>query len=56
MTGTTAPQTVIKLIYHWCCQTNIPNVEQWVKVDKAVIDKVYQTARAICVAAVQVNF
>ncbi len=26
------PGTIIKLIYHWACQTSAPNVLQWVKV------------------------
>ena len=45
---------VCKLIYHWACQTNIPNVAQWVKTDNTNIDRFYQMARAVCVAAVQV--
>jgi hypothetical protein len=30
--GTNPPAVILKLIYHWSCQTNIPNVSQWVKV------------------------
>merc|ERR1719402_675908 len=43
----------MKLLYHWSCQTNVSNVSSWVKVDNLLIDKIFQTARAICVAAVQ---
>ena len=45
---------IVKLLYHWCCQTNIANVGQWVKVDNLLIDKIFQAARAVTVAAVQV--
>jgi len=47
------PTVLLKMLYHWACQTNIPNVVQWVKVDNKQIDEFYQVLRAVCVAAVQ---
>jgi len=47
------PTVLLKLIYHWSCQTNIPNVAQWVKVDNAAIDTFFTACRAVCVGAVQ---
>ena len=47
------PTVLLKLLYHWSCQTNIPNVAQWVKVDNAAIDAFFTACRAICVGAVQ---
>jgi hypothetical protein len=52
--GVHAPAVVLKLLYHWSCQTNIPNVAQWVKVDNNTIDKFFTHCRAVCTAAVQV--
>ena len=51
--GTHAPAVILKLIYHWSCQTNIPNVSQWVKVDNATIDRIFTYCRSVCSAAVQ---
>ena len=48
------PMVMMKLIYHWSCQTNINNVVQWVKVSHEVVDRVYTINRCIAVAAVQV--
>ncbi|CAL4069759.1 unnamed protein product, partial [Meganyctiphanes norvegica] len=42
------PSSVLKLIYHWACQTSIQNVESWVKVDKMFINKMYQYNRCVC--------
>jgi len=47
------PTVLLKLLYHWSCQTNIPNVAQWVKVDNGAIDAFFTACRAICVGAVQ---
>lgn len=41
------PTSVLKLVYHWACQTSISNVESWVKVDKSFINKMYQYMRCI---------
>lgn len=30
--ATFPPSVLLKLIYHWACQTNVQNVVQWVKV------------------------
>lgn len=46
------PMVVLKLIYHWCCQTNIQNVVQWVKVDQATVYQYYQALRCVCTVAV----
>jgi len=47
------PTVLLKMIYHWACQTNIPNVAQWVKVDNKQIDTFFQVLRCVCVSAVQ---
>ncbi|KAG7167548.1 Pogo transposable element-like 93 [Homarus americanus] len=41
------PTSVLKLVYHWACQTSISNVELWVKVEKTFINKMYQYMRCI---------
>jgi len=48
-----SPTVMLKLLYHWSCQTNIPNVANWVKVDNKKIDHFYKLMRSVCVAAVQ---
>ena len=48
-----SPTVLLKLIYHWSCQTNIPNVAQWVKVDNPAIDSFFTACRSVCVGAVQ---
>ena len=35
------PMSLLKLIYHWACQTSVSNVIQWVKVDRAYIRLFY---------------
>ncbi|XP_071528752.1 uncharacterized protein [Panulirus ornatus] len=47
------PTSVLKLVYHWGCQTSISNVESWVKVDKSFINKIYQYMRCICSVMLQ---
>lgn len=47
------PTAVLKLIYHWACQTAIMNVESWVKVDKAFINKIYNYLRCVCSVMLQ---
>ena len=49
----TSPTVVLKLLYHWSCQTNIQNVVQWVKVDHTVINLFFQMFRSVCVCSVQ---
>ena len=51
--STHSPTVVLKLIYHWSCQTNIQNVVQWVKVDYTIINLFFQIFRSVCVASVQ---
>ncbi|XP_055923389.1 uncharacterized protein LOC129953886 isoform X2 [Eupeodes corollae] len=46
------PSCILKLIYHWSCQTNIQNVVQWVKVDNVYIKGVYTWLRAACTLAI----
>jgi len=48
-----SPTVMLKLLYHWSCQTNIPNVANWVKVDNKKIDHFFKLMRSVCVAAVQ---
>ena len=47
------PTICLKLLYHWCCQTSIANVGNWVKVQNKKINDFYAMMRAVCVAAVQ---
>jgi len=42
------PTVLLKLIYHWACQTSITNVIQWVKVDHAYLSQFYGLMRAVC--------
>eukprot|EP00095_Tigriopus_kingsejongensis_P004720 maker-scaffold931_size79642-snap-gene-0.11 protein:Tk04720 transcript:maker-scaffold931_size79642-snap-gene-0.11-mRNA-1 annotation:"pogo transposable element with znf domain" len=51
--GLHPPTVVLKLMYHWSCQTNTQNVIQWVKVDHETINQYFQAFRSICVATVQ---
>lgn len=32
------PSVILKLIYHWACQTNVQNVVQWVSQQKYALD------------------
>ncbi|XP_076270837.1 uncharacterized protein LOC143202853 isoform X2 [Rhynchophorus ferrugineus] len=47
------PLTLLKILYHWACQTNIQNVTQWVKVDNLYVKSIYTWLRAVCTAALQ---
>ena len=47
------PTVVLKLLYHWSCQTNIQNVVRWVNVDYITIDLFYQMFRAVCICSIQ---
>ena len=47
------PSVLMKMIYHWVCQTSLNNVLTWVKVDHNTIDTFYRHMRCICVATVQ---
>ncbi|KAJ1526691.1 hypothetical protein ONE63_008271 [Megalurothrips usitatus] len=46
------PSVLLKLMYHWCCQTNVQNVIQWVKVDNIYVKSFFTFMRSICIAAV----
>ncbi|GAB0096065.1 THAP-type zinc finger [Sergentomyia squamirostris] len=45
------PAVILKLVYHWACQTNVPNVVQWVKVDNLYVKGIYTYLRAVCTVA-----
>lgn len=54
--GSNHPPTVLlKLIYHWACQTNIQNVVQWVKVDNFYVKGLFTWLRAACSISLQKN-
>lgn len=48
-----APTVLLKLIYHWVCQTNVTNVVQWVKVDNLYLKNFYAWLRSVCTIALQ---
>lgn len=45
------PSVLLKLIYHWACQTNVQNVVQWVKVDNLYVKGFYSWLRSVCTVA-----
>jgi len=47
------PSVILKLIYHYVCQTSLNNVLTWVKVDNATVDTFFRHLRCICIASVQ---
>ncbi|KAF6209799.1 hypothetical protein GE061_015549 [Apolygus lucorum] len=47
------PTTILKLLYHWSCNTTVHNVLQWVKVDNFIVKTYYTFFRAVCTATVQ---
>ncbi|XP_067003652.2 uncharacterized protein [Anabrus simplex] len=50
------PTVLLKLIYHWSCQTNVQNVVQWVKVDNFYVKNFYTNMRAVCTAAIHEKY
>lgn len=46
------PTVLLKLMYHWCCQTNVQNVIQWVKIDNFYCKNFFTYMRSVCLAAV----
>eukprot|EP00096_Caligus_rogercresseyi_P011423 TRINITY_DN448_c0_g1_i3.p1 TRINITY_DN448_c0_g1~~TRINITY_DN448_c0_g1_i3.p1 ORF type:complete len:547 (+),score=214.53 TRINITY_DN448_c0_g1_i3:25-1641(+) len=48
MASNHAPPLILKLMYHWSCQTNVNNVMQWVKVNQSVLNVYYKLFRAVC--------
>ncbi|XP_022904373.2 uncharacterized protein [Onthophagus taurus] len=49
------PTVILKLIYHWACQTNVQNVVQWVKVDNLYVKGMNTWLRAICTVAIHTH-
>ncbi|CAG9771175.1 unnamed protein product [Ceutorhynchus assimilis] len=49
------PLVILKILYHWACQTNIQNVTQWVKVDNLYVKSMYTWLRAICSVSLQTH-
>lgn len=45
------PSVLLKLIYHWVCQTNVQNVIQWVKIDNLYVKGFYTWLRSVCTVA-----
>uniref|UniRef100_A0A182JB15 Uncharacterized protein n=1 Tax=Anopheles atroparvus TaxID=41427 RepID=A0A182JB15_ANOAO len=45
------PSVILKLIYHWACQTNVSNVVNWVKVDNVYLKGLYTHLRSACTLA-----
>ncbi|KFB43745.1 AGAP001141-PB-like protein [Anopheles sinensis] len=45
------PSVILKLIYHWACQTNVSNVVNWVKVDNVYLKTLYTLLRSVCTLA-----
>ncbi|EGK97658.1 AGAP001141-PB [Anopheles gambiae str. PEST] len=45
------PSVILKLIYHWACQTNVSNVVNWVKVDNMYLKGLYTLLRSVCTLA-----
>ena len=50
-----APTVLLKLIYHWACQTTISNVVQWVKIDHTYLSSFYSLLRAVCTVETQTS-
>ncbi|XP_049884360.1 uncharacterized protein LOC126379564 [Pectinophora gossypiella] len=50
--ATFPPSVLLKLIYHWACQTNVQNVVQWVKVDNLYVKSLFTWLRAVCTSAI----
>uniref|UniRef100_A0A903Y424 Uncharacterized protein n=1 Tax=Anopheles minimus TaxID=112268 RepID=A0A903Y424_9DIPT len=46
------PSVILKLIYHWACQTNVSNVVNWVKVDNVYLKSLYTLLRSVCTLAI----
>ncbi|XP_054288383.1 uncharacterized protein LOC129004035 [Macrosteles quadrilineatus] len=51
-----APTVLVKLLYHWACQTSVNNISQWVKVDGLYVKSFYTNIRSVCTAAVHDKF
>lgn len=49
------PTVLLKLIYHWACQSSISNVVQWVKIDHVYLRMFYTMLRSICTVDIHSN-
>ncbi|XP_055606963.1 uncharacterized protein LOC129754765 [Uranotaenia lowii] len=49
------PSVILKLIYHWSCQTNVSNVVNWVKVDNLYVKGMYTWLRSVCTVALSTH-
>ncbi|KAH1023940.1 uncharacterized protein LOC109543643 isoform X2 [Dendroctonus ponderosae] len=49
------PLVILKIIYHWACQTNIQNVTQWVRVDNLYVKGMYTWLRSVCTLGLQTH-
>ncbi|XP_058800497.1 uncharacterized protein LOC131669561 isoform X2 [Phymastichus coffea] len=47
-----SPTVLLKLVYHWACQTNVQNVISWVKVTNYYVKTFYSLLRSVCTAAI----
>ncbi|XP_046649448.1 uncharacterized protein LOC124340801 isoform X2 [Daphnia pulicaria] len=50
--STQSPTVLLKLIYHWACQTTVSNVVQWVKIDHVFLRLFYGMLRSVCTVEV----
>ncbi|XP_039278368.1 uncharacterized protein LOC111062200 isoform X1 [Nilaparvata lugens] len=50
------PNIILKLIYHWACQTSIMNIVAWVKVSSLFIKTFFTSLRAVCTTAVHEKY
>jgi hypothetical protein len=50
--STQSPTVLLKLIYHWACQTTVSNVVQWVKIDHVFLRLFYGMLRSVCTVRV----
>ncbi|KAJ9579644.1 hypothetical protein L9F63_004723, partial [Diploptera punctata] len=50
------PTVLLKLIYHWACQTNVQNVVQWVKVDNFYVKNFFTNMRSVCTTAIHEKY
>ncbi|XP_017774857.1 PREDICTED: uncharacterized protein LOC108561434 isoform X1 [Nicrophorus vespilloides] len=50
-----APSVILKLIYHWCCQTNVQNVVQWVRVENLYVKGLNTWLRSVCTVALHTH-
>lgn len=51
-----APTVLVKLLYHWACQTSVNNISAWVKVDGLYVKSFYTNIRSVCTAAIHEKF